>query len=75
IQPYLSPYTQTSHFITTPLQHLTAPKHPPLILLQPNHTLQSSIQTPTTLNAHLTPPLLHSIFYPRNPLHDGPLLV
>ncbi|PEX84829.1 sporulation-specific diadenylate cyclase CdaS [Bacillus cereus] len=75
IQAYLSPYTESSHFITTAVQHLSARKHGALIVVERNETLHPFIQTGTTLNAHLTAPLLESIFYPGNPLHDGAVLV
>lgn len=74
IQAYLSPYTESSQFITTAVQHLSARKHGALIVVERNETLESCIQTGTTLNAHLTAPLLESIFI-RNPLHDGAVLV
>ena len=72
IQAY---YTESSQFITTAVQHLSARKHGALIVVERNETLESCIQTGTTLNAHLTAPLLESIFYPGNPLHDGAVLV
>ena len=75
IQAYLSPYTESSSFITTAIQHLSARKHGALIVVERNETLEALIQTGTTLNAHLTAPLLESIFYPGNPLHDGAVLV
>ena len=50
-------------------------KHGALIVVERNETLEALIQTGTTLNAHLTAPLLESIFYPGNPLHDGAVLV
>ncbi|MDH4423065.1 MULTISPECIES: sporulation-specific diadenylate cyclase CdaS [Bacillus] len=75
IQAYLSPYTESSQFITTAVQHLSARKHGALIVVERNETLHPFIQTGTTLNAHLTAPLLESIFYPGNPLHDGAVLV
>ena len=62
IQAYLSPYTESSQFITTAVQHLSARKHGALIVVERNETLESCIQTGTTLNAHLTAPLLESIF-------------
>ncbi|MGR5962752.1 diadenylate cyclase [Bacillus paranthracis] len=62
-------------FITTAIQHLSARKHGALIVVERNETLEAFIQTGTTLNAHLTAPLLESIFYPGNPLHDGAVLV
>ena len=62
-------------FITTAIQHLSARKHGALIVVERNETLEALIQTGTTLNAHLTAPLLESIFYPGNPLHDGAVLV
>lgn len=54
IQAYLSPYTESSQFITTAVQHLSARKHGALIVVERNETLESCIQTGTTLNAHLT---------------------
>ncbi|MEW9181302.1 sporulation-specific diadenylate cyclase CdaS [Bacillus mycoides] len=75
IQAYLSPYTESSNFITTAVQHLSARKHGALIIVERSDALDSFIQTGTTLNAHLTAPLLESIFYPGNPLHDGAVLI
>lgn len=62
IQAYLSPYTESSQFITTAVQHLSARKHGALIVVERNEPIESCIQTGTTLHAHLTAPLLESIF-------------
>lgn len=62
IQAYLSPYTESSSFITTAIQHLSARKHGALIVVERNETLEAFIQTGTTLNAHLTAPLLNQYF-------------
>ncbi|KEK25151.1 sporulation-specific diadenylate cyclase CdaS [Bacillus gaemokensis] len=75
IKTYLSPYTTSYATITTAIQHLGDRKHGALIVVERNDSLDSLIQTGTRLNAYLTVPLLESIFYPGNPLHDGAVLI
>ncbi|KFN02090.1 diadenylate cyclase [Bacillus clarus] len=75
IQTYLSPYTESSNFITAAVQHLSDRKHGALIVVERNDAPDPFIQTGTKLNAYLTVPLLESIFYPGNPLHDGAVLI
>lgn len=75
LKAYLSPYTSGYGPITTAIQHLGDRKHGALIVVERNDSLDSLIQTGTKLEAYLTVPLLESIFYPGNPLHDGAVLI
>ncbi|EMA6342283.1 sporulation-specific diadenylate cyclase CdaS [Bacillus cytotoxicus] len=75
LKAYLSPFTSSYAPITTAIQHLGERKHGALIVVERNDSLTSLIQTGTKLNAFLTVPLLESIFYPGNPLHDGAVLI
>ena len=72
---FITLYGKFIFYYTTAIQHLSARKHGALIVVERNETLEALIQTGTTLNAHLTAPLLESIFYPGNPLRDGAVLV
>ncbi|EOV9528263.1 sporulation-specific diadenylate cyclase CdaS [Bacillus cytotoxicus] len=75
LKAYLSPFTSSYAPITTAIQHLGERKHGALIVVERNDSLAPLIQTGTKLNAFLTVPLLESIFYPGNPLHDGAVLI
>ncbi|MDH2881689.1 sporulation-specific diadenylate cyclase CdaS [Bacillus cytotoxicus] len=75
LKAYLSPFTSSYAPITTAIQHLGERKHGALIVVERNDSLTPLIQTGTKLNAFLTVPLLESIFYPGNPLHDGAVLI
>ncbi|ABS23735.1 sporulation-specific diadenylate cyclase CdaS [Bacillus cytotoxicus] len=75
LKAYLSPFTSSYAPITTAIQHLGERKHGALIVVERNDSLTPLIQTGTKLNAFLTVPLLESIFYPGNLLHDGAVLI
>ncbi|WP_439744574.1 sporulation-specific diadenylate cyclase CdaS [Bacillus pseudomycoides] len=75
LKAYLSPFTSGYATLTTAIQHLGDRKHGALIVVERNDSLDSLIQTGTRLEAYLTVPLLESIFYPGNPLHDGAILI
>lgn len=47
----------------------------PLIIIEREKSLEAYIQSGIEIQAHLTVPLLESIFYPGNSLHDGAVLV
>ncbi|MFP3387085.1 diadenylate cyclase, partial [Tritonibacter sp. SIMBA_163] len=72
---YLSPYTDCYISLLTALHHLSEKKHGALIAVEREQSIEPSIQSGIQLNALLTVPLLESIFYPGNSLHDGAVLV
>ncbi|PFJ08961.1 hypothetical protein COD67_22990 [Bacillus cereus] len=75
MKTYLSPFTDCYIALTTAMQHLAEKKHGALIAIERQDALDSFIQSGTPLTAQLTAPLLESIFYPGNPLHDGAVLI
>ncbi|OMP67194.1 sporulation-specific diadenylate cyclase CdaS [Domibacillus epiphyticus] len=72
---YLSPYTDKYLDISTCIQHLSNQRHGALIVIERNDELESFLRAGIPIGAALTHSLLESIFYPRNPLHDGAVLV
>ncbi|MDM5157047.1 sporulation-specific diadenylate cyclase CdaS [Bacillus sp. DX1.1] len=75
VKTYLSPYTNCYIHLLTAIQHLSKKRHGALIAVEREQSLKPFIQSGIQLSAHLTVPLLESIFYPGNPLHDGAVLV
>ncbi|MGG2063759.1 MULTISPECIES: sporulation-specific diadenylate cyclase CdaS [unclassified Bacillus (in: firmicutes)] len=75
MKTYLSPFTDCYISLTTAMQHLAEKKHGALIAIERQDALDNFIQSGTPLTAQLTAPLLESIFYPGNPLHDGAVLI
>ncbi|HFK1457388.1 TPA: sporulation-specific diadenylate cyclase CdaS [Bacillus cereus] len=75
VKTYLSPYTDCYISLLTALHHLSEKKHGALIAVEREQSIEPSIQSGIQLNALLTVPLLESIFYPGNSLHDGAVLV
>ncbi|SDM71089.1 TIGR00159 family protein [Fictibacillus solisalsi] len=72
---YLSPYTEKFLEISTCIQHLSSQRHGALIVIEREEPLEALINAGNKIGADLTFPLLESIFYPGNPLHDGAVLV
>ncbi|WP_053364560.1 sporulation-specific diadenylate cyclase CdaS [Bacillus sp. FJAT-27251] len=72
---YLSPFTDKYLDISTAIQHLSNQRHGALIVIEREDPLDAIIRPGVPIGAHLTHPLLESIFYPGNPLHDGAVLV
>lgn len=72
---YLSPYTDKYLEISTCLQHLSHQRQGALIILERKDQVDHFIRNGTPIGATLTQPLLESIFYPGNPLHDGAVLI
>ncbi|MDN4073097.1 sporulation-specific diadenylate cyclase CdaS [Fictibacillus terranigra] len=72
---YLSPYTEKYLEISTCIQHLSSQKHGALIAIEREQPLETMISAGNSIGATLTFPLLESIFYPGNPLHDGAVLI
>lgn len=72
---YLAPYTEKYLEISTCIQHLSSQKHGALIAIERKQPLKDIINSGQSIGAALTFPLLESIFYPGNPLHDGAVLI
>jgi len=75
VKTYLSPYTDCYIHLLTAIRHLSQKRHGALIIVERDQPVESFIQSGIELQAHLTVPLLESIFYPGNSLHDGAVLV
>ncbi|MGX9134748.1 sporulation-specific diadenylate cyclase CdaS [Rummeliibacillus sp. JY-2-4R] len=72
---YLSPYTDKYPEISKCAQNLSTVRHGALIVIEREDSLVPLMQPGISIKAELTHPLLESIFYPGNPLHDGAVLV
>ena len=46
-----------------------------LVVIERDESLDALVETGTRLDAELSVPLLHSIFFKNNPLHDGAVIV
>ncbi|WP_409299691.1 sporulation-specific diadenylate cyclase CdaS [Peribacillus sp. SCS-155] len=75
LECYLSAYTDKYSEIARCTLHLSQNNHGALIVIERENSLEGLIQKGISLGAQLTAPLLESIFYPGNPLHDGAVLV
>jgi diadenylate cyclase len=71
LEAYLSPYTHQYPSLSIAARNLSGKRHGALIVVQREDELDPWIQMGVRLGAALTAPLLESIFYPGNPLHDG----
>ncbi|WP_156153511.1 sporulation-specific diadenylate cyclase CdaS [Domibacillus robiginosus] len=72
---YLAPFTDKYLDISTCIQHLSSQRHGALIVIERKDSVDPFIRPGTPMGAALTHPLLESIFYPGNPLHDGAVLI
>lgn len=72
---YLSPFTDKYLDISTCIQHLSNQRHGALIVIERKDSVDPFIRAGTPMEAALTHPLLESIFYPGNPLHDGAVVI
>lgn len=72
---YLSPFTDKYPEISICVQNMSYRKHGGLIVIQREDSLEAWINPGITIKAELTHPLLESIFFPGNPLHDGAVMV
>ncbi|MES5941122.1 MULTISPECIES: sporulation-specific diadenylate cyclase CdaS [unclassified Bacillus cereus group] len=75
LKTYLSPYTDCYTQLLTAIRQLSQKRHGALIIIEREKSLEAYIQSGIEIQAHLTVPLLESIFYPGNSLHDGAVLV
>lgn len=72
---YLSPYTGKYVDLSISIRNLSERRHGALIVMQREEPVEWMLQPGTPLRAELSHPLLESIFYPGNPLHDGAVLI
>lgn len=72
---YLSPFTEKYTEISKSIQNMSKLKHGGLIVIQRGDSLVDLVKPGVTIGAELTQPLLESIFFPGNPLHDGAVMV
>ncbi len=72
---YLSAYTDKYSDLSISIQNLAQRRHGALIVVERSDPVDPFIQPGIALGAQVTAPLLESIFYPGNPLHDGAVLI
>ncbi|GIP34023.1 sporulation-specific diadenylate cyclase CdaS [Paenibacillus sp. J2TS4] len=72
---YLAPFTDKYADLSICIRHLSERRHGALIAVERREALDALIQPGTPIGASITYPLLESIFYPGNPLHDGAVLI
>ncbi|SHE12392.1 membrane protein [Chlamydia abortus] len=72
---YLAPFTDKYVDLSISIRHLSERRHGALIAVERSEPLEWLVQPGTPIGAAITYPLLESIFYPGNPLHDGAVLV
>jgi diadenylate cyclase len=75
LQCYLSSFTTSYLDLSIAIKHLSQSRHGALIVIKRDDALDGVIHSGISLEASLTSPLLESIFYPGNPLHDGAVLI
>lgn len=61
--------------ISAAAERLSERRHGALIVLERNTGLQDLMRTGVNLNAHVSPQLLLTIFWPKTELHDGAVIV
>lgn len=61
--------------VTTAVEYLKRNRIGALIVFERNVSLQEYIQPANKLYADITAPLIESIFFPQNPLHDGGIVL
>lgn len=75
LQCYLSPFTNVYIDLSLSIQRLSERRHGALIVMQRESSIDSLMQNGVPIQATFSCPLLESIFYPGNPLHDGATLI
>ncbi|MBU8790852.1 MULTISPECIES: sporulation-specific diadenylate cyclase CdaS [Bacillaceae] len=75
LRSFLAPFTDQFEVLSTAIQHLSKRNHGALIVIQRHDHLDSFIHSGINVQAKLSSPLLESIFYTGNPLHDGAVLI
>jgi uncharacterized protein (TIGR00159 family) len=75
LQCYLSSFTTRYLDLSIAIKNLSQRRHGALIVIKRDDSLDRVIHSGISLEASLTSPLLESIFYPGNPLHDGAVLI
>ncbi len=74
-ETYLAPYTCRYPALAIAAQRLSKKRHGALIVVEREDPIESWIHEGIPIRAQLSAPLLETIFYPGNPLHDGAVVV
>ncbi|MGA9175524.1 MAG: sporulation-specific diadenylate cyclase CdaS [Thermoactinomyces sp.] len=74
-ETYLAPYSCRYPALAIAAQRLSKKRHGALIVVEREVPVTTWIQEGVPIHAQLSAPLLESIFYPGNPLHDGAVVV
>ncbi|MFC3041067.1 sporulation-specific diadenylate cyclase CdaS [Virgibacillus xinjiangensis] len=75
LRSYLAAFTNHFEVLSVAIQHLSERNHGALIAIQREDKLEEHLHAGIPLHAELSHPLLESIFYTGNPLHDGGVLI
>ncbi|ANE48173.1 hypothetical protein SY83_19860 [Paenibacillus swuensis] len=75
LQCYLSGYSSRVGDLALTVKHLSERRHGGLIVIKREQHVGNILHSGIEVMAMLTSPLLESIFYPGNPLHDGAVLI
>jgi len=75
LNAYLSPFTDAYQALTKAIQNFSEKKHGALIVVERENQLEPLLNAGILIDASVSTPLLESVFYPGNPLHDGAVLI
>ncbi|WP_068676001.1 sporulation-specific diadenylate cyclase CdaS [Oceanobacillus sp. Castelsardo] len=75
LRSFLASFTDQFKVLSTAIQHLSERNHGALIVIERHDPLDSFVHSGINVQAQLSSPLLESIFYTGNPLHDGAVLI
>ncbi|EIJ78429.1 hypothetical protein PB1_12754 [Bacillus methanolicus PB1] len=71
LKSYLAPYTDEYIAISLAAQKLSEKRHGALIVVERTVPVAPLINNGIPIDAKISQPLLETIFYPGNPMHDG----
>lgn len=75
LESYLSPFTTEFNQIAKAATALSQKRHGALIVVERKQPLTEILHNGVLIGAKFSQPLLETIFYPGNPLHDGAVLI
>ena len=71
----ISPNIQVPEEVALALSKLSEKRHGGIIVLEHEENLDKHLQGGVIIDAAVSAPMIESIFYPGNPLHDGALVI
>lgn len=75
LKSYLSPFTDEYSTLSNAAFRLSEKRHGGLIIVERKDSVAKFIHNGIQVNAKISVPLIETIFYPGNPLHDGALYI